>query len=123
MALHRRFVRNALAAALALGAHQAAAFEVTREFSGLWLDRNIPERYRPTVIWYEDREPESTDFLHNLDLNFSHNFSPNLVLSLAAGGMLITASSQSLTMMIIGTATTTFPISLMMKRGRALVSR
>lgn len=40
-------------------------------------------RYRPTVIWYEDREPESTDFLHNLDLNFSHNFSPNLVLSLA----------------------------------------
>ena len=41
MALHRRFVRNALAAALALGAHQAAAFEVTREFSGLWLDRNI----------------------------------------------------------------------------------
>ena len=41
MALHRRFVRNALAAALALAAHQAAAFEVTREFSGLWLDRNI----------------------------------------------------------------------------------
>ena len=41
MALHRRFVRNALAAAIALAAHQAAAFEVTREFSGLWLDRNI----------------------------------------------------------------------------------
>ena len=40
-------------------------------------------RYRPTVIWYQDREPGSTDFLHDLDLNFSHNFSPNLVLSLA----------------------------------------
>ena len=40
-------------------------------------------RYRPTVIWYEDREPGSTDFLHDLDLNFSHNFSPNLVLSIA----------------------------------------
>jgi hypothetical protein len=41
MALHRRLVRNALAAALALAAHSASAFEVTREFSGLWLDRNI----------------------------------------------------------------------------------
>jgi hypothetical protein len=40
-------------------------------------------RYRPSVIWYQDRDPHSTDFLNDLDLNFSHNFSPSLTLSLA----------------------------------------
>jgi hypothetical protein len=40
-------------------------------------------RYRPSLIWYSDREDEDTDFLHDLDLNFTHNFSPVLSLSLA----------------------------------------
>lgn len=40
-------------------------------------------RYRPSLIWYESREPEDTDFLNDLDLNFSHNFSPALALSIS----------------------------------------
>lgn len=40
-------------------------------------------RYRPSILWYEDREPEDTDVLHDLDLNFSHNFSPSLVLAIS----------------------------------------
>jgi len=40
-------------------------------------------RYRPSLIWYDKREPSSTDFLNDLDLNFTHNFSPILSLSLA----------------------------------------
>jgi len=39
-------------------------------------------RYRPSLIWYADREPTSTDFLNDLDFNFTHNFSPSLSLSL-----------------------------------------
>ncbi len=47
MALHRRFVRNALAAALALAAHQAAAFEVTSGGAGaasVSAIRRVPPR-------------------------------------------------------------------------------
>ncbi|NLB66602.1 MAG: outer membrane beta-barrel protein [Lentisphaerae bacterium] len=40
-------------------------------------------RYRPSLIWYEDRDNKSTDVLHDLDFNFIHNFSPSLVLSLS----------------------------------------
>jgi hypothetical protein len=40
-------------------------------------------RYRPSLLWYADREPSSTDFLNDLDLNLTHNFSPSLALSLA----------------------------------------
>ncbi len=40
-------------------------------------------RYRPTVIWYDRREPNTADFMNDLDLNFIHNFSPILSLSLA----------------------------------------
>lgn len=40
-------------------------------------------RYRPSVIWYDKREPSSTDFLNDLDLNFNHNFSPSLALSIS----------------------------------------
>ncbi len=39
-------------------------------------------RYRPSLIWYDKREPNSTDFLNDLDFNFTHNFSPALSLSL-----------------------------------------
>lgn len=39
-------------------------------------------RYRPSVIWYENRDPNSTDFLNDMDFNFIHNFTPQLSLSL-----------------------------------------
>ena len=39
-------------------------------------------RYRPSLIWYNEREPHSTDFLNDLDFNFTYNFSPLLSLSL-----------------------------------------
>ena len=40
-------------------------------------------RYRPTFIWYEDRKEDDTELLHDLDFNFSYNFSPVLALSLS----------------------------------------
>ena len=40
-------------------------------------------RYRPSLIWYNEREPSSSDFLNDLDLNLVHNFSPSLTLSLS----------------------------------------
>lgn len=39
-------------------------------------------RYRPSLLWYQDREPDDTDVLHDLDLNFIHTFSPVLSLSI-----------------------------------------
>lgn len=38
-------------------------------------------RYRPTFVWWENRNPDDTDFHHEGDLVFSHNFSPRLSLS------------------------------------------
>lgn len=40
-------------------------------------------RYRPSLVWYQDRKPHDTDFLNDLDLNFTHNLSPALSLSLS----------------------------------------
>ena len=40
-------------------------------------------RYRPSLIWYEDRNDNDTEYLNDLDLNFTHNFSPSLSLSLS----------------------------------------
>ncbi|MDD4342138.1 MAG: outer membrane beta-barrel protein [Kiritimatiellae bacterium] len=40
-------------------------------------------RYRPSLIWYSDRDDSDTEFLNDLDLNFIHNFSPTLSLSLS----------------------------------------
>lgn len=40
-------------------------------------------RYRPSFIWYSDREDDDTDILHDLSVNASYNFSPNLVFSLS----------------------------------------
>lgn len=40
-------------------------------------------RYRPSLIWYSDRDNDDTDFLHDLDLNFSHTFTPTLSLSIS----------------------------------------
>lgn len=38
-------------------------------------------RYRPSFIWWDDRDPDDTDFNHEADIVFSHNFSPRLSLS------------------------------------------
>jgi hypothetical protein len=32
-------------------------------------------RYRPSLVWYSDRNDDDTDLLHDLDVNFVHNFS------------------------------------------------
>jgi len=54
-------------------------------------------RYRPSIIWYEAREPDDTDILHDLDFNFSHNFSPSLTLAISdtlRGGQLPELQSE-----------------------------
>ena len=38
-------------------------------------------RYRPSLIWYENRDNDDTDILHDVDFNFTHAFSPTLSLS------------------------------------------
>jgi len=40
-------------------------------------------RYRPSFIWYEDRDNDDTELLHDLDFNFTYNFTPVLALSLS----------------------------------------
>lgn len=39
-------------------------------------------RYRPTLMLWENREPDDTDLHHEADLIFAHNFTPRLSLSL-----------------------------------------
>ncbi len=39
-------------------------------------------RYRPTFLYWTDRDPDDTDFHHEADLVFAHNFSPRLSLNL-----------------------------------------
>lgn len=39
-------------------------------------------RYRPTFIYWTDRDPDDTDFHHEADLVFAHNFTPRLSLNL-----------------------------------------
>lgn len=39
-------------------------------------------RYRPTFVWWDNRNPDDTDFHHEADLIFAHNFTPRLSLSL-----------------------------------------
>ncbi len=38
-------------------------------------------RYRPTFMWWDNRNPDDTDFHHEADLIFAHNFTPRLSLS------------------------------------------
>ena len=40
-------------------------------------------RYRPSLVWYSDREDKDTDFLNDMDLNFVQKFSPSLSLSIS----------------------------------------
>ncbi len=63
------------------------SFRVLEELE-LLVNMNQPRtylglRYRPSFIWYSDRDEDSTDFLNDLDLNFTHNFTPNLQLALS----------------------------------------
>jgi hypothetical protein len=66
---------------------QTSSFRIIEELEmlvNLNLERTtLGLRYRPSLIWYQDREPHDTDFLNDLDLNFTHSFSPVLVLSLS----------------------------------------
>lgn len=39
-------------------------------------------RYRPTYVWWADREPDDDDLHHDFDLVLSHNFTPRFSLSL-----------------------------------------
>lgn len=63
------------------------SFRIVEEIESL-LSLNMERaylglRYRPSLIWYENRDNDDTDFLNDLDLNFSYNFSPVLVLALS----------------------------------------
>lgn len=40
-------------------------------------------RYRPNFVWYEERDNDSTDIIHDLDVNFSWTITPRLVLGLS----------------------------------------
>ncbi|MFH0878945.1 MAG: outer membrane beta-barrel protein [Lentisphaerota bacterium] len=42
----------------------------------------ISLRYRPQFVWWENREPDKTDFNNDLDFVLNHDFSPRLSLSL-----------------------------------------
>ncbi|MCO5044580.1 MAG: outer membrane beta-barrel protein [Kiritimatiellae bacterium] len=39
-------------------------------------------RYRPTFVYWSDRDPDDTDFHHEADVVFAHNFSPRLSLNI-----------------------------------------
>jgi hypothetical protein len=38
-------------------------------------------RYRPTFLWWSDRDPDDTDFHHEVDLVLAHNFTPRVSLN------------------------------------------
>ena len=40
-------------------------------------------RYRPSFVWYSDRDNDDTDFLHDVDLNFVQKITPALALSIS----------------------------------------
>jgi len=40
-------------------------------------------RYRPSIIWYENRKDDDTDILHDLVFDFNHKFSETLSLDLS----------------------------------------
>ena len=63
------------------------SFRIVEEIESL-LSLNMERaylglRYRPSLVWYENRDNDDTDFLNDLDFNFSYNFSPALVLALS----------------------------------------
>lgn len=55
----------------------ALKFDMEQTYLGL--------RYRPTVIWFSDRDDDDTDVVHDLQAKLEHEFSPSLRLTLADG--------------------------------------
>ena len=43
----------------------------------------LGRRYRPSFVWYSDRDNDDTDFLHDVDLNFVQKITPALALSIS----------------------------------------
>ena len=39
-------------------------------------------RYRPSYVWWDNREPDDSDFHHDFDFVFAHNFTPRLTINL-----------------------------------------
>lgn len=39
-------------------------------------------RYRPTFVWWSDREPDDTDFHHEADVVLTHTFTPRVTFNL-----------------------------------------
>ena len=68
--------------------HDAAdSFRIIEELEAL-VNLNLQRtylglRYRPSFIWYSDREDDDTDFLHDVDLNFVQKITPALALSIS----------------------------------------
>lgn len=64
---------------------QTSSFKIIEEMEfviNLDLEQTfLGARYRPTFVWWDDRSPDDTDFHHEADLVFAHNFSPRLSLS------------------------------------------
>ncbi|HEY8240820.1 MAG TPA: outer membrane beta-barrel protein [Kiritimatiellia bacterium] len=61
------------------------SFKVIEELEFL-VNLNLPQtyiglRYRPSFVWWDDREPDSEDWYHDFDLVLSHNVSDRLSLS------------------------------------------
>ena len=62
------------------------SFKLIEEIEFL-VNLNLPQsfvgvRYRPTFVYWTDRDPDDTDFHHDLDLILSHNFTERLSISL-----------------------------------------
>lgn len=63
------------------------SFRIIEELEAL-VNLNLPRtylglRYRPSFIWYSDRDDDDTDFLHDVDLNFVQKITPALALSIS----------------------------------------
>ncbi|MFH0908935.1 MAG: outer membrane beta-barrel protein [bacterium] len=62
------------------------SFKIVEEVEFL-VNLNLPQsfvglRYRPTFVWWSDRESDDTDFHHDLDVTLSHTFTERLSISL-----------------------------------------
>jgi hypothetical protein len=68
------------------GQDQQSSFKVLEEIEFL-VNMSLPQtfvgvRYRPTLVYWEDRPGDSTDVDHDFDLILSQNFSPRVSLAL-----------------------------------------
>lgn len=75
------------------------SFNIVEEIEFL-VNLNLPQsfvglRYRPTFTWWSDREPDDTDFHHDLDLTLSHNFTERFSVTLK-DSLLIAEQAQEI---------------------------